>query len=272
MALLASALERDTRGFISITIIRPVAGSMANWMLQPPVSTPTVRMMPSATSRICWYSRSVKVIAGATVIESPVCTPIGSRFSIEQTITTLSARSRITSSSYSFHPRIDSSTNISVVGLAAKPAPAIRASSASVCANPDPAPPMVKLGRITSGNPRSFAAAHTWSMLVQVRLRATPASGGLSFPPASANPLSPGIDLVAASSVTTCLKLSRSSPRWMASTDAPSSSTPYLVNVPSSDSATAAFSAVCPPRVASRPSGRSASITLVTMSGVIGST
>ena len=34
-----------------------------------------------------WYSRSVSVIAGATVMESPVCTPIGSRFSIEQTIT-----------------------------------------------------------------------------------------------------------------------------------------------------------------------------------------
>ena len=36
---------------------------------------------------------SVSVCAGATVIESPVCTPMGSRFSIEQMITTLSARS-----------------------------------------------------------------------------------------------------------------------------------------------------------------------------------
>ena len=33
-------------------IIRPLAGSIANWMLQPPVSTPTARMMPMATSRI----------------------------------------------------------------------------------------------------------------------------------------------------------------------------------------------------------------------------
>src|SRR6185436_4651954 len=71
VALEARADERDTRGFISITIIRPVAGSIANWMLQPPVSTPTARMMPMATSRIRWYSRSVRVIAGATVIESP---------------------------------------------------------------------------------------------------------------------------------------------------------------------------------------------------------
>ena len=29
-----------------------------------------------------WYSLSVSVCAGATVIESPVCTPIASKFSI----------------------------------------------------------------------------------------------------------------------------------------------------------------------------------------------
>ncbi len=127
----ASALDRDTRGFISITTSRPSAGLTAYWMLQPPVSTPTARMMPIARSRIVWYSRSVSVIAGATVIESPVCTPIGSRFSIEQTITTLSAVSRMTSSSYSFQPMIDSSRSTSVVGLAARPAPAIRRRSSS---------------------------------------------------------------------------------------------------------------------------------------------
>src|SRR5258705_272471 len=33
-------------------------------MLQPPVSTPTERMMPIARSRIFWYSRSVSVVAG----------------------------------------------------------------------------------------------------------------------------------------------------------------------------------------------------------------
>ncbi len=131
VALEASAEERETRGFISMTMTRPSAGLTANWMLQPPVSTPTARMMPMARSRRCWYSRSVSVIAGATVIESPVCTPIGSRFSIEQTITTLSAWSRITSSSYSFQPRIDSSRSTSVVGLAARPAPAMRRRSAS---------------------------------------------------------------------------------------------------------------------------------------------
>ena len=132
MAFEARALDRETRGFISITISRPSAGLTAYWMLQPPVSTPTSRMMPIARSRMCWYSRSVSVIAGATVIESPVWTPIGSRFSIEQMITTLSAVSRITSSSYSFQPMIDSSISTSVVGLASRPAPAIRCRSASL--------------------------------------------------------------------------------------------------------------------------------------------
>ena len=90
VALDASAEDRETRGFISMTIMRPSSGSTANWMLQPPVSTPTARMTAMPTSRRCWYSRSVSVSAGATVIESPVCTPIGSTFSIEQTTTTLS--------------------------------------------------------------------------------------------------------------------------------------------------------------------------------------
>jgi hypothetical protein len=47
--------------------------------------------------------------------ESPVCTPIASMFSIEQMMTTLSAVSRMTSSSYSFQPSTDSSTRISPI-------------------------------------------------------------------------------------------------------------------------------------------------------------
>ncbi len=72
MAFDASALERDTRGFISMITIRPVWGLTANWMFDPPVSTPISRMQRIAASRISWYSRSVSVCAGATVIESPV--------------------------------------------------------------------------------------------------------------------------------------------------------------------------------------------------------
>ena len=131
VALHARRCERQTRGFISMTTTRPSAGFTANWMLQPPVSTPTARMTAMPMSRIRWYSRSVRVSAGATVIESPVWTPIGSRFSIEQTTTTLSLRSRMSSSSYSFQPMIDSSSSTSVVGEHCRPAPAMRRRSAS---------------------------------------------------------------------------------------------------------------------------------------------
>ena len=87
-----------------MTIIRPVAGSTANWTFEPPVSTPILRRIASEASRIRWYSLSVSVCAGATVMLSPVWTPIGSKFSIEQTITALSAQSRMTSISNSFQP------------------------------------------------------------------------------------------------------------------------------------------------------------------------
>ena len=48
----ARADERDTRGFISMTINSPSFGFTANWMLQPPASTPISRMMETAASRI----------------------------------------------------------------------------------------------------------------------------------------------------------------------------------------------------------------------------
>ncbi len=51
VALLASALERETRGFISITTISSVARLTANWTLEPPVSTPTARITAIAWSR-----------------------------------------------------------------------------------------------------------------------------------------------------------------------------------------------------------------------------
>ncbi len=151
VALLARALERDTRGFISMTTCSPVAGSTANWMFEPPVSTPIRRMQANAASRIFWYSTSVRVWAGATVIESPVCTPIGSRFSIEQTTTALSAWSRITSSSNSFQPRTDRSTRISPTGLAARPRSAMARRASSSVAKPVPPPPRMNDGRTTTG-------------------------------------------------------------------------------------------------------------------------
>ena len=57
------------------------------------------------------------------------------------TTTQLSARSRITSSSYSFHPAIDCSMRISLMGLAAKPWAAISRPCSGVWAIPVPVPP-----------------------------------------------------------------------------------------------------------------------------------
>ena len=74
-----------------------------------------------AASRIVWYSTSARVWAGATVIESPVWMPIGSKFSIEQTTITLSEASRTTSSSYSFHPITLRSMRTWVMGEASSP-------------------------------------------------------------------------------------------------------------------------------------------------------
>ena len=79
-----------------------------------------------------WYSLSVKVSAGATVMESPVCTPIGSRFSIEQMMMQLSFLSRTTSISNSFHPSTDSSISTSSVGEASMPRSTISMNSCLV--------------------------------------------------------------------------------------------------------------------------------------------
>ncbi len=104
VALEAKAEERETRGFISMITMRPLSGFTANWMLDPPVSTPTARITANEASRMIWNSLSVSVWMGATVMESPVWTPIGSKFSMEQMTTQLSLRSRMTSISNSFQP------------------------------------------------------------------------------------------------------------------------------------------------------------------------
>jgi hypothetical protein len=132
VALLASALLRETRGLTSMTMRSPVSGCVANWMLLPPVSTPISRMIRIASSRISWYSRSVSVCCGATVIESPVCTPIGSRFSIEHTMTTLSLRSRMTSSSNSFQPAMLFSISTSLFIESSRPRAAMRSNSSGL--------------------------------------------------------------------------------------------------------------------------------------------
>ena len=121
VALEARAEERDTLGFISITTNRPSTGFTANCTLDPPVSTPISRNTAMEALRMIWYSLSVRVWAGATVIESPVCTPMGSRFSMEQMMMQLSFLSRTTSISYSFQPIRDSSIRSSLVGERSSP-------------------------------------------------------------------------------------------------------------------------------------------------------
>ncbi len=251
VAFEARADDRDTRGFISMITMSPLVGSSANCTFEPPVSTPTRRMQAKAASRMRWYSTSLSVWAGATVIESPVCTPIGSRFSIEQMITQLSARSRMTSSSYSFHPAMDRSMRISLTGLAARPRPAIRSNSSGVEAMPVPLPPRMKAGRITTGRPMrpmtSRASSIVWAT----------AEGGTSRPmPCMAT-----------------LNASRSSAVRIASALAPiSSGVPGVSTAPRSTSCMARLRAVCPPRVGSTASGRSRSMMRMSTSTSSGST
>ena len=52
VALEANADERLTRGFISMTIKRPVLGFTANCTLEPPVSTPIFSRMASEATRM----------------------------------------------------------------------------------------------------------------------------------------------------------------------------------------------------------------------------
>ena len=173
MALEASAELRDTRGFISITTISSVSGLTANWMFEPPVSTPTARITVRAWSRSFWNWASDSVCCGATVTESPVCTPIGSMFSIEQTMTTLSLRSRMTSSSNSPQPITDSSTSTWPIGLAARPSPTIWRNSASSRAMPPPWPPIVKPGRTIAGRPTLASARSASRIELTAALRGT---------------------------------------------------------------------------------------------------
>ena len=103
---------------------------------------------------VCW---------GATVTLSPVCTPIGSTFSIEHTITTLSLRSRMTSSSNSPQPRTDWSSSTWRIGEASRPRRDDALELLAVRAMPPPRPPSVKAGRTITGSPSSASAARASS-------------------------------------------------------------------------------------------------------------
>ena len=61
------------------------------------------------------------VSMGAAQNESPVCTPMGSMFSMKHTVIFWPLASRTTSSSSSSQPRMLSSTSTSCTGEAARP-------------------------------------------------------------------------------------------------------------------------------------------------------
>src|SRR5918997_1523306 len=139
-------------------------------MLDPPVETPISRIMRREAERRDWYCLSERVWAGATVMESPVWTPMGSTFSMEQMTTTLSARSRMTSSSNSFQPATLFSTRAERTGLASRPSRTAGLSSRWSWAMAPPLPPRVKLGRIMRGKPisRARSSASARSRTVQL--------------------------------------------------------------------------------------------------------
>ena len=186
-------------------------------------------------SRIRWYSLSVSVSAGATVIESPVCTPIASTFSIEQMTTKLSATSRITSSSNSFQPMTDSSTRISCTGLRSIP-------------RPGELPELLDVVRDAAAN---AAERERWP---DDRRKAHVVD---DEPDASSSVVA--TPLFGTSTPISCIALrnsSRSSATLMASICAPISLTLCRSSVPRSCSATARLSAVWPPTVGRTASGR----------------
>ena len=219
-------------------------------MFDPPVCTPISRIMRIEAVRRVWYCLSERVCAGATVTESPVWMPMGSTFSMEQTMTTLSARSRMTSSSNSFQPATLFSTRALPTGLASRPSATARRSSRWSAATEPPLPPRVKLGRTIRGNPILSASSSA-----SVRLRTVRLSGTLRPMRSIAS-----------------WKSWRSSALRIDSIEAPSISTPTSSRTPRSSSSTARFSAVWPPRVGSSASGRSRRMISATASAVRGST
>ena len=92
-------------GFISMTTMRPFFGVDGELH----VRTAGLNADLLENGQRCHAHALVFNVAkaseqGATVMESPVCTPMGSRFSMEQTMMPFPALSRMTSISNSFQP------------------------------------------------------------------------------------------------------------------------------------------------------------------------
>ena len=142
VALDARAELRETLGFTSITMYSMVSGSRANCMLHPP-STPNARIILSDACFRVWLTWSDSVWAGATTMLSPVCMPIGSRFSMLQMVMQLLAVSLITSYSISIHPAMDFSINTWFIMESCSPWVVTFSTSSLFNAIPPPPPPRV---------------------------------------------------------------------------------------------------------------------------------
>src|SRR5437870_1999725 len=206
-------------------------------------------MIRIADERSIWWSRSDSVCAGATTIESPVCTPIGSRFSMLQTVMHVSAPSRMTSYSISFQPHSDRSIRTWWMGDAARPRAATSSRLTAVVTKPPPVPPSVYAGRMTSGSPACDAKSLTSSIDSHTRETGT------------GSPMSSSI----------CLNAWRSSALRIVSIVAPSSRTWWRSSTPALARSVARLSPVCPPSVGSRASGCSRAMIRSTDSTVNGS-
>mmetsp|Transcript_34673 Transcript_34673/g.114873 ORF Transcript_34673/g.114873 Transcript_34673/m.114873 type:complete len:217 (-) Transcript_34673:1588-2238(-) len=214
-------------------------------MLHSP-TMPRWRTTLIAVVRSMWYSSSVSVCEGAITIDSPVCTPSGSKFSMLQTVMQLSATSRTTSYSTSFHPLSDFSTR--TCGVDAKASRQCASNFSSVSMSAEPSPPSANAQRTMQGKPIVFDASSASSSVSHAK------EGAIRSP----------------ISLSLSEKMPRSSVASMAATDVPSTRTPYFSSTPLFSSATPQLRPVWPPIERMIPSGRSRSMIVSTVSGVTG--
>ena len=186
---------------------------------------------------------------------SPVCTPSGSTFSIEQTAIQVSSASRITSYSISCQPTRQRSIITWRIGLARKPLCTRSQYSSSVATMPPPVPPRVKAGRMMAGRPICASASFAACMRSSSLAPCTMALGAVGWPMRSH----------------ISRKSSRSSAILIAESGVPRRRIGCRLKTPASSSATAMLSAVCPPSPASSPSGFSRSMMRSITSTVSGS-
>ena len=202
-----------------------------------------------ALSRSMWYSLLDRVCEGHTTMESPVCTPTGSRFSMLQMVMAVSLLSLITSYSISLYPLILFSISTSLTGERSRAFFIRGMNSSSLSANPPPVPPRVNAGRSTTGYPICSTTARPSSREVAV-------SDGSTGSPNSSQ---------------SSLNIFLSSARSIDPLFVPKSSTLHSASMPFFSSCMARFSPVCPPIPGNIASGRSCLIIFAIYSSVSGS-